>query len=162
MSTDAAGTTSADAARIAALVLEAVTAVGGVAGIQGFLSGTFDPLVDQLHDAWPLVQGRVLPAVALGAFVALPQAVALGLGLRRHQRAGDAALAVGVTLTVWVAAQLPLIGLESPVQWAFLAVGVAEVVAAIVWRRGLRRIASGPRRRATGPMSRPEAAQGSR
>lgn len=62
------------AARVTTLSLEALTAVGAVAGVHGILTGTFDVLVDQLHDAWPLVDGRILPALALGAVVALPQA----------------------------------------------------------------------------------------
>ncbi|WP_122260510.1 hypothetical protein [Ornithinimicrobium cerasi] len=122
-------------ARITTLSLEALTALGAVAGVQGFLSGAFDPLVDQLREVLPFVDGRALPAAALGGLVALPQAGALLLGLRRHRLAPDAGLVVGVGLTAWVGMQLPLIGFTSPVQWAFLAVGVAEVVAALVWRR---------------------------
>lgn len=129
------------AARITTLALEGLTALGAAAGVQGFLSGTFDVLADQLHDAWPLVQGRVLPAVALGALVAVPQAVALVLGLRRHRRAADLGVAVGVALAAWVALQLPLIGWTSPVQWAFFAIGVVEAVAAGVWRRHERSMA---------------------
>ncbi|SOC52310.1 hypothetical protein [Ornithinimicrobium cerasi] len=124
------------AARIITLSLEAVTAVGAVAGVQGFLSGAFDPLVDQLSEVLPFVDGRALPAAALGGLVALPQAGALLLGLRRHPLAADAGLAVGAALTIWVGLQLPLIGFSSPVQWAFLAVGVVQVVAAALWRRG--------------------------
>ncbi|WP_225755291.1 hypothetical protein [Actinotalea sp. Marseille-Q4924] len=139
MSSDAVQVTPTRSARVTTLVLEALTAVGAAAGVQGFLSGTFDVLVDQLNDAWPLVQGRVLPAVALGAFVALPQAAAFVLGVRRHRWAAEAGLAVGATLAAWVTLQLPLIGWTSPVQWAFFAVGVAEVVAASVWRRHERR-----------------------
>lgn len=132
MSTDAR---QPRAARTTTLSLEAVTAVGAAAGVQGFLSGAFDPLVDQLRDALPFVTGRALPAAALAGLVALPQAGALLLGLRRHPRAADAGLAVGAVLTAWVALQLPLIGFSSPVQWAFAAVGVAQVVAAALWRR---------------------------
>ena len=126
------------AARRATLSLQAVTAVGAAAGVQGFLSGTFDVLVSQLHDAWPLVDGRVLPALALGATVALPQAVAFGVGLRRHPLAADLSIAVGAALVAWVSLQLPLIGWTSPVQWAFVGIGVAEVVAAALWRRHAR------------------------
>jgi hypothetical protein len=123
------------AARITTLSLEALTAVGAVAGVQGFLSGAFDSLVDQLRDVLPFVDGRALPAAALGGLVALPQAGALLLGLRRHRLAADAGLVVGVGLTAWVGLQLPLIGFSSPVQWAFLAIGVAQVAAAALWRR---------------------------
>lgn len=118
--------------------LEALTVVGAAAGVQGFLSGTFDPLVDQVHEAWPLVEGRVLPAVALAAVVGVPQAVALSLGLRRHPRAADAGLVVGVGLAAWVLLQLPLIGWDSPVQWLFFGVGVAQAIAAAVWRAAPR------------------------
>ncbi|WP_199422898.1 hypothetical protein [Actinotalea solisilvae] len=127
------------AARVTGLALQSLTAVGAVAGVKGFLDGTFDPLVDQLHDAWPLVDGRVLPALALAATVGVPQVGALVLGLRRHPRAPDAALAVGAVLTGWVTFQLPLIGWTSPVQWAFAAIGLAEVAAGLAWRRADRR-----------------------
>ena len=127
------------AARIVTLSLEGLTMVGAAAGVQGFLAGAFDPLVDQLHEAWPLVDGRVLPAVALGGLVAVPQGVALFLGLRGHPRAADAGLVVGVGLAAWVLLQLPLIGWGSPVQWLFAGVGVAQAVAAAVWRAAARR-----------------------
>ncbi len=127
--------TAGAAARRSALALHAVTAVGALAGVQGFLSGQFDPLVEQL----PVVDGPVLPALALGVCVAVPQAIALTLGLRRHPAAAGTSLAAGAVLTGWVLVQLPLIGWSSPVQWAFAAVGVGEVVAAAVWRRRSRR-----------------------
>lgn len=126
------------AARITTLSLEALTAVGAAAGVHGFLTGTFDALVDQIHDAWPIVEGRVLPALALGAVVALPQSGAFVLGLRRHRWAADAGLAVGASLIAWVTLQLPLIGWSSPVQWAFIGIGVVQVVAASIWRHGPR------------------------
>lgn len=138
MSIDTVQVTSPHVA-IATLSLEVVTAVGAAAGVQGFLSGAFDPLVDQLHDALPMVEGRVLPAVALGVLVALPQAVAFGAGVRRHPRAADAGMAVGGVLVAWVSVQLPLIGWTSPVQWAFVGIGAAEVVTAALWRRRARR-----------------------
>ena len=123
------------AAGITTIALQAVTVLGAAAGVQGFLSGAFSPLVDQLHDALAIVNGPVLPALALGGLVGLPHAVALVLGLRRHRRAPLAGAAVGGALAVWVAAQLPLIGLTSPVQWVFLGVGVAELAASELWRR---------------------------
>lgn len=135
MTNDAVRVASRGAARTVSLSLQALTAVGAAAGVQGFLSGAFDPLVDQLHDAWPIVEGRVLPAVALGALVALPQGVAFVVGVRGHRRAADVALTTGAALTAWVALQLPLIGWTSPVQWAFVGVGAAETVAGSLWRR---------------------------
>ncbi|MCL3861080.1 hypothetical protein [Actinotalea sp. K2] len=135
MSIDAVQVSSPRAARITTLALQALTAVGAAAGVQGFVVGSFDPLVAQLHDAWPIVEGRIMPALALGATVALPQAGAFVLGLRRHRWAPDAGLAVGAALVAWVTLQLPLIGWTSPVQWAFVGIGVMEVVAAVVWRR---------------------------
>lgn len=120
---------AAPAARRWALALEGVTAVGAVAGVQGFLSGQFDLLVAQLS----FVDGPVLPAVALGLCVGVPQAVALAAGLRHHPRAAGASLAAGLALTGWVLAQLPLIGWSSPVQWVFFAVGLGETTAAARW-----------------------------
>jgi len=153
------------AARRWSLVLEGVTAAGAVAGVQGFVSGQFEPLVAQL----PFVDGPMLPAAALASCVAVPQAVALVLGLRRSPRASHAALGVGLVLTGWVLVQLPMIGWGSPVQWVFFAVGLAEVAAAgrwlgsatagSAWRPGRRRersLRAGPvgspaRRRSWGP-----------
>lgn len=114
------------------LALAAFTAVGALAGVQGFASGQFEPLVDQL----PFVDGPALPAAALGLCVAVPQGAALALGLRRHPRAAQAGLGAGLVLTGWVLAQLPVIGWTSPVQWAFVAVGLAETAAAGRWLRG--------------------------
>ncbi|NUU17038.1 hypothetical protein HP550_07225 [Cellulomonas humilata] len=118
-------------ARTVALALDGLTVVGAVAGVQGFLSGQFDPLVSRLS----FVDGPAVPALALGLCVGLPQAVALTLGLRRHARAPEVGVGAGVVLTGWVLAQLPLIGWTSPVQWAFFAVGVGESVAALLWWR---------------------------
>lgn len=117
-------------ARRCAIALAGLTTVGALAGVQGFLSGEFDPLVDRLT----FVDGPLVPAVALAMCVGVPQGAALVLGLRRHARAPQAALGAGVVLTGWVVAQLPLIGWESPVQWAFFAVGLAETAAAARWR----------------------------
>lgn len=130
------------------LALEGLTTVGAVAGVQGFLAGQFDPLVDQLA----FVDGPAVPALALGVCIALPQGVALVLGLRRHALAPQAALASGVVLTGWVLAQLPLIGWDSPVQWAFFAVGLAETALAARWMSGH---ADGP---SMGPTQRDAAA----
>ncbi len=103
--------------------------------MQGFLSGAFDPLVAQVGERLTLVDGPVIPALALGLLIAVPQAVALVLAMRRHLRAPAAGVAVGVVLTGWVTAQLPMIGWGSPVQWAFAAIGLAEATAGAVWLR---------------------------
>jgi hypothetical protein len=136
--TDVVAPAATSAARRWSLALDGLTVVGAVAGVQGLLSGAFDPLVDQLT----FVDGAVVPALALGVCVGVPQAVALTLGLRRHPRAPDAGLGAGVVLTGWVLAQLPLIGWTSPVQWAFFAVGAGETAAALLWRA--RATGSGP------------------
>jgi hypothetical protein len=111
-----------------------VTCVGVVAGVQGFLSGGFDSVVDQLT----FVDGPLVPALALALCVGVPQAVALTLGLRRHPRAPEANLGAGVLLAAWVLAQAPLIGWGSPMQWVFFAVGVGESVAGFCWWRRTR------------------------
>lgn len=125
---------AAPRARRWSLALAGLTAAGAIAGVQGFLSGQFEPLVDQLD----FVDGPAVPALALGLCVGLPQAVALTLGLRRHPRAPEVSLAAGVVLTGWVLAQLPLIGWGSPVQWVFFAVGLGESAAAARWLAGSR------------------------
>lgn len=120
-------------AGVTAIALQGVTALGALAGVQGFLSGAFDPLVAELHEAWPLVDGPVLPALALGALVGLPHVGALVLGLRRDDRAPVVGVGVGAVLLGWVTVQLPLIGWSSPIQWLFLGVGIAEIAAAGTW-----------------------------
>ncbi|WP_426595009.1 hypothetical protein ACPPVS_05410 [Cellulomonas sp. McL0617] len=118
--------------------LTGLTTVGVLVGVQGFLSGAFDPLVEQLAGSLEVSVGAVLPACALGVGVGLPQTVALALGLRRHPKAGLVGLGAGAVLTGWVLVQLPLIGWTSPVQWVFLAVGLVEIAASILWLRSAR------------------------
>ncbi len=123
------------AARRWTIGFEALTVIGAAAGVQGFLSGTFDPLVDQVRERLTFVDGPAIPALALGLVIGVPQAVALVLALRRHPRAAAAGVAAGVVLTGWVAAQLPMIGWGSPVQWVFAAIGLAEAAAGAMWLR---------------------------
>lgn len=113
--------------------LQAVTTVGAVAGVQGFVSGAFDPLVDQLNKVLPPVNGPVLPAAALGLLVGVPQGASFVLGARHHPAGPAAGVASGSALVVWVVAQQPLIGWTSPIQWMFAAVGLAEIAASIAW-----------------------------
>ncbi|MDC7121981.1 hypothetical protein OMK64_10575 [Cellulomonas fimi] len=122
------------AARRWVLGLSTFTLVGVVAGVQGFLSGAFAPLVDDLQDVLRLT-GPVVPAVALAVLVGVPQLVVLMTALRRAAGAPTVAVLGGALLAGWVAAQLPLVGWTSPVQWAFAAVGLAECVAGLRWRR---------------------------
>ncbi len=120
--------------RRTSVALQAVTLVGVAAGIQGFLSGTFGPLVDQLTERLPIT-GPVLPAVGLGLVVGVSQGVALMLGARDHPRAPEASLVAGSVLVLWILAQLPLIGWTQPVQWAVLGISVAEIAVALAWLR---------------------------
>jgi hypothetical protein len=129
--------TKETATRRATLALEAFTAFGAAIGVQGFLSGSFDPLVEDLSDAVGLIDGPVIPALALGALIGVPQGAALVMGLRGSQRAPGAAVAVGAFLVGWVVAQYPLVGWGSPLQPAFAAVGAAEVASAVLWRRSV-------------------------
>jgi hypothetical protein len=120
--------------RRASLSLQGLTLIGAVAGVQGFASGAFQPLVDQLAERLP-IEGPLLPAAALGLVVGGSQAAALVLGAKNQPRAPEAALVAGSVLVGWIAAQLPLVGWTAPVQWAFVVVGVVEVVIAALWRR---------------------------
>ena len=115
------------------LGLQGFTLVGVVAGVHGFVTGAFEPLVAELVGHLAVVDdaGRV-PALALGLVVGVPQLVALVLALRADRRAAVVGLAAGMTLTAWVVVQLPLIGWSSPIQWAFFAVGLCE--SAVAWR----------------------------
>jgi hypothetical protein len=131
---EATGVRAGGTARAWVLGLQGVTLVGVAAGVQGFLSGAFEPLVADLGDALAVVDGPVLPAAALVVVVGVPHATALVLVLRRSSRAPAAAAATGGLLAAWVLAQLPLIGWTSPVQWAFATVGLVECAAALRWR----------------------------
>jgi hypothetical protein len=122
--------------RRAAVVLEALMVLGTLAGIQGFLSGSFAPLVEDLETSLP-IDGPVVPAVALGLVVGGTQALALMLGVANRARAPQASLVAGSVLVAWVLVQLPLIGWTAPVQWAVFAVGVAQVAVATMWLRRL-------------------------
>ncbi len=66
---------------------------GAVIGVQGFLSGSFDPLVEDLSETFALIDGPTIPALALGAIVGVPQVAALVMGLRGSPRAPVAAVA---------------------------------------------------------------------
>jgi hypothetical protein len=122
--------------RRTAVVLEALMVLGTLAGIQGFLSGAFTPLVEDLETSLP-IDGPVVPAVALGLVVGGTQALALILGVANRDRAPQASLVAGSVLVAWVLVQLPLIGWTAPVQWAVFAVGVVEVAVATTWLRRL-------------------------
>jgi len=126
--------------RRCSLALDAVTCVGAAVGVHGFLTGAFDPLLDQLT----FVDGPAVPALALGLCVGVPQAAALTLGLLRHPRAPVANLGAGLLLTGWVLAQAPMIGWGSPLQWIFFGVGVVESVAGTLWWRRARLPDSSP------------------
>lgn len=123
--------------RHTSVALEAVTALGAAAGVQGFLSGSFAPLVDQLEQRLP-VNGPVLPAVALGLVVGATQGTAAVVGARDHPRAAEASLIAGSILVAWIMAQLPLIGWTEPVQWAVLSISVTEVAVSLAWLRSRR------------------------
>ena len=129
--------TKQTAARRTTLALEAFTVLGAVIGVQGFLSGSFDPLVEDLSEAFALIDGPTIPALALGALIGVPQGAALVMGLRGSPRAPGAAIAVGAVLVGWVVAQYPLVGWGSPLQPAFAAVGAAEVASALLWCRSV-------------------------
>ncbi|MFC4615132.1 hypothetical protein ACFO3K_10455 [Cellulomonas algicola] len=137
------------AARRWVVGLSAFTLVGVVAGVQGFLSGAFAPLVDDLEQVLPLT-GPVVPAVALAVLVGVPQTVVLVTALRRTADAPVVAAVGGAALTGWVAVQLPLVGWTSPVQWAFAAVGVVECVAGLRMRAARAGTAAGPAGTTTG------------
>lgn len=122
--------------RLATVALEVLMVLGTIAGIQGFLSGSFAPLVDELGTRIP-VDGPVIPAAALGLVIGGSQTAALILGLNNSPRAPRASLLAGTVLVLWVLAQLPLIGWTTPVQWVVFAVGVAEVTVSMVWIRHL-------------------------
>ena len=127
--------TKGTGARRTALALEAFTAFGAVIGIQGFVSGSFDPLVEDVSETFAFIDGPAIPALALGAFVGFRRwsrwPWAFAGALARPMAAGLA----GAVLVGWVAAQYPLVGWGSPLQPAFAAVGAAEVAAAVLWRR---------------------------
>ena len=95
--------------RRATIVLEALTILGTLAGVQGFLAGSFAPLVDDLETKLP-IDGPLVPAAALGLVVGGSQTAALILGIKNRPRAPQASLLAGTVLVVWVVAQLPLIG----------------------------------------------------
>ncbi len=126
--------------RRASVSLQALTVVGAAAGVQGFVSGSFQPLVDQLAERLPM-DGPLLPATALALVVGGSQATGLVLGARNHPQAPQIALVAGSVLVGWIAAQLPLIGWTAPVQWAFLVIGVAEVAISARWLQVVRHAA---------------------
>jgi hypothetical protein len=113
--------------------LAAGTGVGVVAGVVGFVSGTFDPLVADVVERLPFVTGPALPAAALAAVVGVPQVAALVAAVRRDPRAPWVATLAGAALATWVAAQGPVVGWSSPLQPIFFAVGVSETVVGYAW-----------------------------
>jgi hypothetical protein len=122
--------------RHTAVAMEALTVLGALSGVQGFLSGAFAPLVDDI-ETWLPIDGPAIPAAALGLVVGGSQTGALILGVRDHPRAARASFLAGSVLVVWVFAQLPLIGWTSPVQYAVFVIGLTEVAVSLVWLRRL-------------------------
>ena len=84
-------------------VLNTVTALGGAWGL---VSGVLDlgPVTSRLPWGSPVVAG-----IALGLLVALPNAVLIGVALRRGRSTGLVGIAVGTAMVAWILVEMTFI-----------------------------------------------------
>ena len=122
------------AAATADRTLTALNAAAGVAALGGAwyaLAGAPDVPVEWLEGS-PFASYTV-PGLVLGGVYAPASLLAAATVWRHRPRAADVALAAGAVQVGWIAAQVAVIGLRSPLQPAMLAVGLADL--ALAWRR---------------------------
>lgn len=108
---------------LALLGLELTTGIGALAGAWYGLSGAPEVPVEWL-DGTPFRDYRI-PSVILGAAVGGSMLAAAGSVLRRGSRRRTCSVAAGVVLVGWIGTQVAMIGWRSPLQPAYLGVGIA-------------------------------------
>lgn len=118
------------------IALNAAAGIGALAGMRYALGGAPDVPVEWLAGT-PFTDYRV-PGLILGCVYA-PVSLAAAWSLwRRAGRAGELAIAAGAVQVGWIAAQVRMIGLRSPLQPAMAAVGVVDLVLAARHARAAR------------------------
>lgn len=116
----------------------ACNAFGAWAGAVGLVTGGMD-FGESINDRLPF-DSLVLAGLALGIIVGIPLTVLAWSAWRGGPRTDDVALAVGLTLIVWIVVQVAVIRAFSLFQPAYLAVGAYFVTAS-------HRVSLSPRRR---------------
>ena len=122
----------------------AFNAFGAWVGAVGLVTGGMD-FGESINDRLPF-DSPVLAGLALGIIVGIPLTVLAWWAITGGPRTDDLALAVGLTLIVWILVQVAVIRAFSFFQPTYLAVGAAFVAASHrVTLSSLRR--GGPLRR---------------
>jgi hypothetical protein len=106
-------------------VLSALTAVNAVGGSLYGVWGA--PKIPREWLEGSPFNDYKIPSVFLGIAVGGSSAMSAGTAWRGNEHAALAAVAAGGILTAWVAAQVAMIGLRSPLQPLFGGVGIAMV-----------------------------------
>lgn len=118
-------------ALLTALVVLGVSALVGGAGLVYDPSGAAMGLPGFLLLGSPFDDYLVPGLVLFGVLGLLPLAVGYALH-RRHPVAWPGVLVVGVAVLAWFAVQSRVIGWGYPLQWAYLLVGVAILLLALL------------------------------
>lgn len=117
--------------------LLAALVVFGVSGLLGGAGLVLDPSGEAMGLSTLLLLGSpfedyLLPGLALFVVLGIgPLVVAYGLH-RGHPWSWPGTLAVGVAVLIWFAVQADVIGWGYPLQWLYLALGVAILLLAIL------------------------------
>ena len=119
------------------MTLNAAAGIGALAGMRYALGGAPDVPVEWL-DGTPFRDYRV-PGLILGCVYAPVSLGAAWALWRRAGRAGELAIAAGAVQAGWIAAQVRMIGLRSPLQPTMAAVGVVALLLAAQHARATRR-----------------------
>lgn len=118
-------------ALLVALVVLGVSAVAGGIGLLVDTSGEVLGLPVSLLAGSPFEDYLIPGLVLLSVLGILPLVVGYAL-LRRRPLAWPGVVAVGLAVPIWFAVQARVIGWGNPIQWAYLAIGVAILLLAFL------------------------------
>jgi hypothetical protein len=110
---------------LATSALAAVTAINAASGAAYGLAGARNVPREWLAGS-PFADYR-LPSLVLGAAVGGTSGAAAVTSWRGDEHAAAAAIAAGAVLTAWIAAQVAIIGLRSPLQPVMAGVGISLI-----------------------------------
>lgn len=123
--------TTPRALRAALLAVAAVSAVSALAGMVGLILGDGMGLPRSALDATPF-DSWVWPAIILGVVVGGTQLLAVVAQVLRLSLAWSLHAASGLVLVIWTFVEVAMLLIWSPLQGVFFALGVVQVVLAVL------------------------------